>query len=317
MLLVTGATGFIGQRVLSSLNKAGYAVRILLKPSRQTPRLPKGTTVEVALTSLSDMGGIRAAMVGVDSVIHLASEEHYGRRADLWRGDVEGTENLAHAAAEAGVARFVFLSHLGADRSSAYPVLKAKAAAEEHVRASEVPFTILRCGVVFGEDDHFTTSLAKVGALMPVFFPLVGQGEILVQPLWVEDLVTTLMWLLEEPSSLNRRFEVAGTEQLSLAECIDLIFASAGIRRVVVPVGAPYLRAGTALLERLLPHPPLTSYSLDYVAANRTTDLDSLPRVIGLQPSRMVDRLDYLERVRWGVEMIRDQLGFGGYASHE
>lgn len=317
MLLVTGATGFIGQRVLSSLNEAGYDVRILLKPSRQTPRLPKGTTIDVALSSLADTGGIRAAMVGVDSVIHLASEENYGRRADLWGGDVEGTENLAHAAAEAGVSRFVFLSHLGADRASAYPVLRAKATAEGHVLASDVPYTILRCGIVFGLDDHFTSSLAKIAALLPVFFPLVGQGEILLQPLWVEDLVTTLMWLLEEPSSLNRRFEIAGPEQLSLAECVDLVLTRAEIRRVIVPVGAPYLRAGTALLERLLPHPPLTTFSLDYVAANRTTDLDSLPRVIGLQPSRMVDRLDYLERVRWGVQLIRDQLVSGGWTSYE
>ncbi len=61
--------------------------------------------MEVALSSLSDLGGIRAAMVGIDTVIHLASEEHYGHRADLWRGDVQGTENLVQAAAEAGVSQ--------------------------------------------------------------------------------------------------------------------------------------------------------------------------------------------------------------------
>ncbi len=307
MLLVTGATGFIGRRLLSGLNEAGYAVRILLKPSRQSPRLPRGATIEVALSSLSDLGGIRAAMVGVDTVIHLASEEHYGHRSNLRQGDVQGTDNLAQAAAEARVARFIYLSHLGADRSSAYPVLRAKGAAEEHLRASGVPFTILRTGVVFGPEDHFSTSLAKIGAVLPGLFPIMGHGEVLLQPLWVQDLTTTLQWLLEEPASLNRRYEIAGPEQLRLAECVKLILASAGLRRVIVPIGAPYLRLAVALMERILPHPPLTTSFLDYVAANRTTDLDSLPRVIGLQPSRMIDRLEYLEDVRWGARLMRDQ----------
>lgn len=308
MLLLTGATGFIGKQILSSLGGSGYPVRILLKPSRRSPRLPKGTTVEVALASLNDRGGIRAALVGVDTVIHLASEEHYGHRADLWHGDIQGTENLAHAAAEAGVSRFIFVSHLGADRASAYPVLRAKAEAEEHIRGSGVPFTIVRSGIVFGKGDHFTTGLAKIGAILPVFFPLVGQGEVLLQPVWVQDLTTTLTWMLEEPGSLNQRFEVGGPEQLSLTECVDLIFAKAGLHRVRVPVGAPYLRMGIALMERMLRQPPLTTFSLDYAAANRTTDLDALPRVIGLQPSRMIDRLGYLEEIRWGWELIRDQL---------
>jgi uncharacterized protein YbjT (DUF2867 family) len=312
MLLLTGATGFIGQRLLASLGHAGRAVRTLLKPSRQTPRLPRGTSIEVALSSLSDMGGIRAAMVGVDTVIHLASEERYGRRADLWRSDVLGTENLVQAAAEGGVQRFVYVSHLGADRSSAYPVLRAKASAEEYLRASGVPHTILRSGIVYGPRDHFTTSLAKLAAISPGLFPLAGQGEVLLQPLWIEDLTTTVMWMLEEPGTLNRRYEIAGPEHLSLAECVGLILERAGVHRLVVPIGAPYLRMGLSLLERLLPNPPLTTFSLDYTAANRTTDIDSLPRVIGLQPARMVDRLDYLSGVRWGVELLRDQWEIGG-----
>ena len=265
----------------------------------------------MALASLNDMGGIRAAMVGVETVVHLASEEQYGHRAELWRGDVQATENLAQAAADAGVARFVYLSHLGSDRSSAYPVLRAKAEAEEHIRESGVPYSILRSGLVFGQGDHFTTSLAKLGALMPGLFPLPGQGEALLQPVWVDDLTTTLTWMLEERGTLNQRFEVGGSEHLSLAECVDLTFARAGIHRIRAPIGAPYLRMSIALMERLIPHPPLSTYFLDYVAANRTTDLDALPHVIGLQPSRMIDRLDYLEGVRWGWELIRDQIRSG------
>jgi uncharacterized protein YbjT (DUF2867 family) len=246
-------------------------------------------------------------MVGAKTVIHLASAERYGPKSDLWEADAIGTENLVQAAVEAGVERFIFMSHLGADRSSAYSVLRVKATAEESIRSSGLAYTVLRSGLVFGRDDHFTTALAKMSGVMPLIFPLVGQGTSLIQPLWIEDLVTTIQWILEEPRSANRIFEIGGPEHLSLKECLEIIHQCAGMRRLLVPVGAPYLRLLTAMLERLLPNPPMSTYTLDYLAANRTTDLDALPRLIGLQPARMVDHLDYLAGMHWGGRLIADQ----------
>lgn len=307
MLLLTGATGFIGRRLLESLMGSEYAIRCLLKPSRHSPRLPRGRSIEITVSSLSDLGGVRASMVGVRTVIHLASAERYGPKADLWQADALGTENLVQAAADAGVERVIFMSHLGADRSSAYPVLRAKAAAEESLRTSGVGYTILRSGVVFGAEDRFTTALAKLSAVLPIVFPLVGQGATFVQPLWLDDLVTTLLWILEEPGSANRTYDLGGPEHISLRECIELVHQRAGMRRWLVPTGAPYLRLLVAVLERLLPNSPVTDYSLDYVAANRTTDLDALPRMIGIQPSRMIDRLGYLSGRHWGRTLLADQ----------
>jgi uncharacterized protein YbjT (DUF2867 family) len=245
--------------------------------------------------------------VGVTTVIHLASAERYGPKGDLWEADAIGTENLVQASVEAGVKRFIFMSHLGADRSSAYPVLRAKATAEEAIRTSGLAYTILRSGLVFGREDHFTTALAKLSGIFPIMFPLVGQGTTLVQPLWLEDLVTVIQWIMEEPASVERTLEFGGPEHLSLRECAEVVQHRAGMRRFFIPVGAPYLRILTSLLERLLPNPPVTEYTLDYLAANRTTDLDALPRLIGLQPSRMVDRLDYLGGMHWGRRLLADQ----------
>ncbi|MCE7861425.1 MAG: NAD-dependent epimerase/dehydratase family protein, partial [Chloroflexi bacterium CFX2] len=194
MILVTGATGFIGRALVRHLSETGQEVRVLLRPSPSSPRLPKGVPVEVAVVSLNDERGVRAALRGVHQVFHLASAAGYGRRGNLFATDIEGTRNLTTAAKDAGVERLVFLSHVGADRASAYPIHKAKGIAEEFIRKSGLPYTIIRSTIVFGAEDRFTHSIAATLRSAPFLFQLPGDGRVLLQPLWVEDLVTALVW---------------------------------------------------------------------------------------------------------------------------
>ena len=312
MILVTGATGYIGRRLLPWLHAEGGRVRILLRPRPKSPRLPTGLALEVALTSLADLRGVRAAMVGVDRVIHLASAAADGPRGDLYATDVAGTENVVQAAADASVRQIVFLSHLGASRASAYPLLRAKALAEEHIRNSGLPHLILRCGPIFGPGDRFLTRLAMMLAASPVVLPIPGEGAVQLHPLWLEDLVTALQWLLDDPEAKLGTHEVGGPEHLSLRRVIDLVAETTGYRRIFMPMRPAYMRGLVWLLERMMPHPPLTTNALDYLAANRTAPLDSMIRLAGLQPARLADRIGFLEEGRWGWQLMRRQLAVRG-----
>src|SRR5512143_2022440 len=180
MILLTGGTGFVGRSLIRQLVESGRQVRILLQPSPQSPRLPTGVPVEVAVASLSDVRGIRAAMRGVEAVYHLASAEGEGGQANLQVVDIEGTRTVAEAAADARVQRIFYLSHLGADRAAGFPVLKAKGIAEEYIRRSGVPHTILRGSILYGPEDEFTNGLAMLLAAAPGFLPLPSKGETLV-----------------------------------------------------------------------------------------------------------------------------------------
>ena len=308
MILVTGGTGFIGQVLTRHLVEAGYSVRILIRPSNVSPRLPKGINIEVAVASLNDEKGLRAAMVGVDVVYHLAGVERRGVEADLLAVDIQGTRNVIQAAADARVDRFFFLSHLGSERASAYPLLKVKAIAEEDIRRSGLNFTILRTALIFGPYDGFTSGLAQLLHALPFIFIVPGDGNVLIQPLWVEDLATCLTWALDDESTRNRIIEIGGPEFITLKDTILQVTRTIGIKRTIVPVSPPIMRGITVLLEYILPASPVSVYWLDYLSTNRTCSLDTVPRVFNLMPSRFSKRLDYLQNQNWQLALWRTSL---------
>jgi NADH dehydrogenase len=307
MILLIGGTNYIGRSLIRHLINLDYPVRSLLRPSRRSPDLPHGVSVEVALTSLNDRRGLRAALVGVRTVIYLAESAWEAVPQYQRDQDVDGARNLAEACADAGVKRLVYLSSIGADKGSAYPVLRSAAMAEEHIRSAGIPATILRTSVIYGEGDHFTVPLAMMLATAPLFFPLPENGSTLLQPLWVEDLTASIAWSLDDGQRHNMTYEIGGPEYLSYRQTTSLVMRAAGLVRIFFSTRSPYLRGGAWLIEHILPHPPINATWLDFLAAPRTADLDSLARNFGLQPARMQDSLQYLRQRNWGWELISRQ----------
>jgi nucleoside-diphosphate-sugar epimerase len=307
LLLVTGGSSFIGRAVIRHLTESGREVRTLLRPSRRSPNLPQGVPIDVALSSLGDLRGLRAAMVGVRGVIHLAAMGSLDEPGRDLGSEVEGTRNLAHAAADAGVDRFIYLSVIGADRASAYRLLRRKAQSEHYIQESGIPHSILRISLAYGRGDSFTSGLATLISISPGILFVPGDGDMLLQPLWVDDLATCIHWMVDGGVPVRSLIELGGPEYFSLRQLIEMVSANTGSSRVLASIRPPYLRAMAALLERLIPAPPLSIHWLDYLAASRIAPLDTVPRVFGLQPARMEERLGYLRGVNWGWRFIRRQ----------
>jgi NADH dehydrogenase len=309
MLLITGGTGFIGNLLIRHLSSLGYPIKLLIRPSKTTPNLPKGLPLDVAVAGFNDEKGLRAAMKDVDIIYHLAGAETQGRLAQLTEVDIQGTQALVRAAAQARISRFFYLSHLGADRASAFPLFKAKAIAEHHIMNSGIPYTIFRSGMVYGEGDHFTTSLAVLMKMSPFFVLLPNEGASLLQPIWIEDLVTVLAWSLDMPETLNQTIEIGGPEYLSLKQICSLILDAIQIKRHFINTSPLFLNVLTELMEMVKPNFPTTVFWMDYLAGNRTTNVDVLPRMFNLLPAKMSQRLGYLEgqafKKNW--RKLRDQ----------
>ncbi|HSB64954.1 MAG TPA: NAD(P)H-binding protein [Anaerolineales bacterium] len=305
---MTGGTGFIGKVLVRHLAESGYPVRLLIRPSKQSPTLPKSVPVEVAVSTLTDARSLHAAMLDVNIIYHLAGVEWHGAHASLMNADILGTQTISRVASEAGVQRFFYLSHLGADRASAYPVLKAKAIAEENIRRCGVCYTIIRSAIAYGLNDHFTSGLARLLNALPSFFFVPEEGNSLLQPIWVEDLVTSLVWALDNNLTENQTFSVGGPEYLTFSYIVQTVLEQLKLRRRLVHVFPPYLRAMTVLFEDMFPGLPVSVYWLDYLATNRTCSLDTMTRVFNILPSRFNHRLDHLKETNWRASLWRNLL---------
>ncbi|MBT3239735.1 MAG: NAD(P)H-binding protein [Chloroflexi bacterium] len=299
MILVTGGTGFIGSALIRHLVEEGRKVRVLLRPSSDTPNLPTGIPLEIAIGNISDEKNLRSAMIGVDTIYHLAGAEWQGVRADLNEIEITGIKSILKAAQDAGIKRIVYISHIGADRASAYPVLKVKGITEEFIRKSGITYTIIRSSLVFGPNDHFTTALAKLMSLFPIFFPIPGDGQVMFQPIWIEDLAACLSWSLDREEMKNQTYTIGGPEFISLSEVFHKVADSAGIRRKFFSLPPTYFRLGGVLLEYFLPGLPLSVYWLDYLSTSRTCEIDTVSRIFGLLPSRFEQHLGHLKNQKW------------------
>jgi len=298
MILVTGGTGFVGKVLIRHLAELSQPVRLLLRPSEKSPSLPFGVPVEVTVSGLADERGLRAAMKGVDVLFHLASAERQGHHGNLNLTDVQGTENVIRAARDAGVERIFYLSHVNADKSSAFPVMKAKALAENALLSGGVPYTIFKSTVLFGEGDQFTLPLARLLRSSPGLFLMPGDGQVMLQPLWVEDLVTCMTVCLEDPQTVNQVFKVGGMEFFSFKEILAILMKRLKIRRWGIPLPPAYFRIAALLADQVRKGGlPISLYWMDYLSADQTCAVDSMPRTFGLMPARFQNHLDYLNNL--------------------
>lgn len=296
MILVTGGTGFIGQMVVRQLKAADQVVRLLLRPSKTTPNIPQGLAVDAAISSLIDERGMKAALKGVDTVVHLAGAERLSNQADLSNVDVLGTQILVKAATEAGIRRLVFLSHLGANQSSAFPVLRAKGLAEIAITRSRLNFTVLRSAAAFGPGDQFINPLARLLKLTPGFFIAPEGGSTVLQPVWGNDLATCIAWLVEDERYDRQTLSVGGGEYITFKQIVETVCETLRIRRRIFSMNPVRLRGLAVYIENTFPKFPISIHWLDYLAADRTCAIDSMPRLFGILPARFEHQLGFLNQ---------------------
>ena len=304
MILITGATSFVGRAVVSRLVAERRDVRCLLRPSQRKQRLATGILFSTVSASMGDLPALRTTMQDVTAVVHLTGEEDLDREGAL-RTHVEDTANLITAAQEAGVRRFIYLSRLGADRASAYPLYRARGEVEAMVRESGLDVTVLQAPVIYGPEDISTNVVVMVAKMIPFVLPIPDSGLSRFQPLWIVDLTTCILATLSRDDLIGQIIPLGGPEHFTLEQMVAEVLKAAGLRRRLVRVRMPLMQFAITLLDALLPRNPAPPWWLDLAIVGGATDLVTVPRHFGFEPCRFGERLDYVRRKRpWRRDLL-------------
>ncbi|MBY8873539.1 NAD(P)H-binding protein [Micromonospora sp. PLK6-60] len=231
-VLVTGASGRLGQAVVPRLLADGVTVRATSRHRRVDP------AVEWVPADLATGEGLPAAVAGTEAVLHLASAPNQGSRTH--QVDVLGTRRLVVAAGQAGVRHLVYVSIVGVDRVP-FGYYRHKLAAEEVVRSGPVPWTILRA-------TQFPQFLAELLTRSSRLGPVIGDRAVLAQPVDPAEVADRLVARLAA-GPLDDVEEYAGPQVLRFDEAARAWQAAKGSRRPFLPVRLPgrlgrSLRAG-------------------------------------------------------------------------
>ena len=291
MLLLTGATGSIGSRLLPLLLESGEDVRCLVREPRRLGE--RRVDVQIALGDLGEMSDpylVRQALRGVDTVVHLAAtiRDQPPKRIEELNG--LATVRLLRAAERSGVRRFVFFSALNAYAAQRTRFFRAKWLAEQAVDSSPLQTTVFAPSIVYDHSDPWVTLLRRF-SFLPVL-PVSGEGKASFQPIWAEDVARCVTAALAGEAA--PRYELAGPETLTYDDMSDLVSRIAGRPRTLVHLPLGMVRAGLLAGRSVFGESVFATWEeaelmeVSMVSERGTADVQAL----GVQPRMMSDVLE-------------------------
>ncbi len=291
MLLLTGATGSIGSRLLPLLLESGEDVRCLVREPRRLGA--RRVDVQIALGDLGEMSDpylVRQALRGVDTVVHLAAtiRDQPPKRIEELNG--LATVRLLRAAERSDVGRFVFFSALDAYAAQRTRFFRAKWLAEQAVSSSPLRTTVFAPSIVYDHSDPWITLLRRF-SFLPVL-PVSGEGGAAFQPIWADDVARCVVAALA--SEGRARYELAGPETLTYDQMSDLVSRIAGRPRPLVHLPLPVVRAGLLAMRSIFGETVFATWEeaelmeVSMVSERGTADAQAL----GVEPRRMGDVLE-------------------------
>ena len=192
MILITGATGYIGSHLAARLAAQGQRPRCLVRDTRRAASTLPTDKVELVQGDTTRPDSLIAAVQGVDAIVHasfMTAEKKESAGNHYEATNVQGTANLIKAAKDAGVIRMIEISGLGTKPDKPGSYMQGRYLAEKMLKESGLAWTIIQPSVLFGKNAPFITGLAGLIRTTPVV-PLIGGGKVKFQPIYFHALLS-------------------------------------------------------------------------------------------------------------------------------
>ncbi len=265
-LLITGAGGFIGSKFLEKIDFEHYEhIYCLGRTENDVIRKYTGhNNCSFIQADISEAETYKRYLKSVDTVVHFAAMTGKASRDEYFRINSEGTKILLSYCANNGVNNFIFISSIAADfvNVGAYYYAQSKIEAEQSVKRSGIPYTILRPTIVIGRNSPILNSFLKI-AKAPIA-PIFGDGMTRIQPVYIDDLAECILRVVENREFRGQTVTVGGPEVLSLEEFIRMLHGQVRggrFRAVHLPV-LPVRKLLLHLEKKYLDYLPFTAGQL-------------------------------------------------------
>jgi NADH dehydrogenase len=310
MVIVTGGSGYVGSHIVKQLVESGKSVRVMVRNREQAlkeTRL-KGLKAEIVEGDVRDIDSLKRAFESGNAIIHTVA-------IAIEKGDntyevinAEGTANVLKAAQSVGIKRIVNISQLGADSRLPFRFLASKGLAQEYVAASDLDWTAFRPSVIWGPEDEFANTFAKLVPITPIIFPIID-NKAKFQPVWVGDVATAVVKALDDVNTFGKDYELGGPEILSLLEIEKRTIQAIGKKRIMVPIPRTILSMFVAFMEIALPAPPVTRSLLELLAVDNVTQNNALTQFVpNPRPFTAQNAEPYMSKFQIS-QTIREYLG--------
>lgn len=287
MLLITGATGYIGRHLVARLVEHGERPRCLVRNIKRAENILPADKVELVQGDTTQPASLAEAVPGIETIVHTAfitADHKQSTGNEYEKTNVQGTANLIQAAKAAGVKRMIEISGLGTKPDKPGSYMQGRYLAEKMLVDSGLDWTIIQPSVIFGKDAPFIKGLADLIRTTPVL-PLIGGGKTMFQPIYVEDVVTVIIKVLGDPARSNGHiYTIGGPAYYSFSQVFDILLKAMHKSRFKVYAPTPLVGVGAAVMEAVLPKPPLTAAAMTLFTFDNVTDLNSVERDFGFTP---------------------------------
>ncbi|HMA14358.1 MAG: complex I NDUFA9 subunit family protein, partial [Bacteroidota bacterium] len=291
-MLLTGANGFIGSRLAAALLSAGHqVVAAVRRPDAMAARFPAAEAVAADMNRDVTPAAWLPRLAGIDAVINCAGVLQGGRGQDIEAIHHRAPAALFDACRAAGVRRVIQISAISADAEAGTDYALSKKRADDHLKALDLDWVVLRPSLVYGEGAYGGTAMLRALAAFPFMTPLVGGGAQVFRPLHVEDLARTVLACLERDDLVRRVLEPVGPRVETVKSIVAQYRAWLGrppARPLPIPLSIVRL---LCRLGDVLGRVPLSSNALaqlEYGNAGRET---GFIEAIGFQPATLAQRL--------------------------
>ncbi len=239
LVLLTGATGYVGGRLLQSLEQQGYQLRCLARRP-DSLRSKAAASTEIVAGDVLDRASLDAALCGVRIAYYLVHS--MGSAGSFEENDRRAAHNFAAAAKAAGVAGIIYLGGLGDEQETLSPHLRSRQEVGRILRESGVPVLEFRASIVIGSGSLSFEMIRSLVERLPIMITP-KWVEVPAQPIAIDDLIAYLNAALRLPASAYRIYEIGGADQVSYAETMRTYARLRGmrIRMIRVPLLTPFL----------------------------------------------------------------------------